>query len=67
MITQTAYWTPDELAGRLGVTPNLVRKMCAAGQLEARRVGKRLWRIPERAIRRAYPELFEEPDQSDRP
>jgi len=55
-----AYWTPDELAQKLRVKSGVIRSMCRNGKIRARRVGLKLWRIPEYEVRRQYPELFEE-------
>jgi excisionase family DNA binding protein len=57
----SVYWTPDELAGRLRVKAGVVRDMCRRGTLKARRVGQKLWRIPEQEVKRLYPELFNLP------
>jgi excisionase family DNA binding protein len=54
---QAGYWTPDELANVLRVKAGVVRAMCRAGKIGAKRVGPRLWRIPWSEIKKEYPEL----------
>jgi excisionase family DNA binding protein len=41
-----AYWTCDELAARWKISPALVRRMLAAGELRALRLHNRV-RIPD--------------------
>lgn len=42
--------TPEQAAERLQVSPDLVRRLCASGEIRATKVGKTLWRIEESAI-----------------
>jgi excisionase family DNA binding protein len=41
-----AYAAPHEVAKYLGIGRNTVYRLIASGELEAVRVGGRLWRVP---------------------
>jgi excisionase family DNA binding protein len=45
-----AYYSINDVAGLLNVTPRLVRKLIAAGDLEAVRFSPRIVRIPAAAL-----------------
>jgi len=42
--------TTEQAAVLLGVSKATVRRMAVSGSLPARKVGKKLWRFPKRAI-----------------
>lgn len=42
------YWTVEEAAAEVGVSPGHIRKLCAAGAITCHRIGRRTWLV-ERA------------------
>lgn len=44
------YLTPDQVAEKLQMNADVVRRMLAAGKLPGKRVG-RIWRVPATALR----------------
>ena len=41
-----AYYSPEEVADYLDVTPDTIRKLCRAGEIQGARQVGRQWRIP---------------------
>jgi len=51
-------WSVDELAEAVGLTPRRIRQMCAAGEVQAIKVG-RDWIISDEEARRVIEEKTE--------
>ena len=63
----TEYLTPDEVAERYRISPQVVRKWCRTGKLKALRLGK-LWRIAPydlEAFLKEQQEIKSEPKKVD--
>lgn len=45
-------WTVDEAASELGVSASVIRKRLQRGQMQAQRMGVRMWAIPQSEIER---------------
>jgi excisionase family DNA binding protein len=48
-------WSVEELAEAVSLTPRRIRQMCAAGEIQAQKVG-RDWVIPDGEAQRAIAE-----------
>lgn len=50
MKTEKLWYTPAEVARLFGISERAVIRWCKAGHLGARKVGRKLWRIPKASV-----------------
>jgi excisionase family DNA binding protein len=55
-------WSVEELAEAVSLTPRRIRQMCAAGEIQAQKVG-RDWVIPDGEAKRIIEERSDERDR----
>jgi excisionase family DNA binding protein len=61
------YMTPDQVAERLQVDPETVRRWLRAKKLRASRISAKAWRISERSLSQFMEERAAEQQQGERP
>ena len=49
---QEDYLSTQQVAARLGLTDGRIRQMLLAGEIEARKLGQRVWAIPVSEVER---------------
>jgi len=62
---RTEYYTVDEVAAKLRVHRETVKRLCQSGQLRAKKIG-RIWRISQRAIDEYMGETHKEEDTTQK-
>ncbi len=66
MLENKAYYSPEEVADYLSVSPETIRNLCRRGEIPGARQVGRQWRIP-RSYVESNPSVSDEQPKDDQP